>query len=78
MTRSVDDIDPVVIPICRGRRRSDGDTALLLLDHPVHGRGAFVYFTDLVVLAGVVQDALCRGCFARINVGHDTDITISL
>src|SRR5205807_281313 len=66
----VDDVDPVVVPLAGRGRRGDGDAALLLLDHPVHGGGAFVDLTDLVVLAGVVEDALGRRGFARVDVGH--------
>ncbi len=29
---------------------------------------------DLVSLASVVEDALCRGGLACIDVGHDTDV----
>ena len=31
-------------------------------------------FTDLVVNAGVEQDALSRGGFARVNMRHDPDV----
>ena len=60
----------------RGRR--DRDAALLLLLHPVHGRGAVVHFTDLVGLAGVVQDALGRSRLPGIDVGHDADVPIAI
>ena len=56
----------------RGRR--DGDAALLLLDHVVHGRGALVDLADLVVHARVVENALGRRRLARIDVGHDSDV----
>jgi hypothetical protein len=70
----VDDVDPVVPPAAGRGRRGDRDAALLLLDHPVHGGGTLVHLTDLVVAAGVVEDALgCRG-LARVDVGHDPDV----
>ena len=74
VTRSVDDVDPVGLPMSSRRGRGDGDPALLLLNHPVHDGRALVDLADLVGLAGVVEDALGRGGLARINVGHDPDI----
>ena len=63
-----------VAPVAGGGGRGDGDAALLLLDHPVHGGGALVDLADLVVLAGVVEDPLGRGGLARVDVGHDPDV----
>ncbi len=74
VSRRVDNIDAVVAPEAGGRRRRDRDAALLLLHHPVHGRGAFVHLADLVVDAGVEEHALGGGGFAGIDVRHDADI----
>ncbi len=74
--RRVDDVDAMVPPE-RGRRRGrDRDAALLLLDHVVHDRAALVHLTDLVGLAGVVQDPLGRRGLARVDVGHDPDVAV--
>ena len=54
--------------------RRDRDAALLLLDHVVHHRGAFVHLTDLVGTARVVEDPLRRRGLARVDVGHDPDV----
>ena len=70
----VDDVDLVVFPVTGRRGGRDRDAALLLLLHPVHGRRAVVHLTDLVVDAGVEQDALGRGGLARVDVGHDPDV----
>jgi hypothetical protein len=59
-----------------GRGRGDGDAALLLLLHPVHGRGAVVDFADLVALAGVIEDALGRRGLAGVDVRHDADVAV--
>ncbi len=58
--------------------RGDGDAALLLLLHPIHGRGAFVHLAHLMALAGVIEDALGRGRLAGINVGHDAEVAVIL
>jgi hypothetical protein len=52
----------------------DGDAALLLFLEEVHGRGALVHLTELVVLAGVEQDALGDGGLASVDVGADADV----
>ncbi len=70
----VDDVDQMVFPETGRRGRRDGDAALLLLSHPVHGRRALVGLTDLVVLAGVEEDAFGRRGLTGINVGHDADV----
>ena len=81
---SVDDLEAVglailgaarVLPEARGGGSGDGYAALLLLDHPVHSGSAVVNLTDLVGLARVVEDTLGRRGLARIDVGHDTDVT---
>ena len=74
VTRRINNIDSDVVPKTGGSRRGDGDTALLLLLHPIHHGSAFVHFAHLVRNSGVVQDALRGGRFASINVGHDADI----
>jgi hypothetical protein len=74
----VDDVDAVVVPDAGGGGGGDRDAALLLLDHVVHGGGALVDLTDLVALAGVVEDALGRGGLAGVDVGHDPDVAGAL
>ena len=70
----VDDVDLAVVPL-RGRGgRGDRDAALLLLDHVVHDRGAFVHLADLVGATGVVEDPLGRRGLARVDVSHDPDV----
>jgi hypothetical protein len=61
-----------------GRSRGDGDAALLLLRHEVHGRGAFVHLADLVALAGVIEDPLGRRRLSGIDVRHDAEIAVVL
>src|SRR5271169_6060945 len=76
MAGRVDDVEALVMPESGGRGRRDGDAALLLLLHPVHGRSAVVHFADLMRLAGIIEDALSGRRFPGINVGHDAEIPI--
>ncbi len=70
----VNDIDAEVFPEAGGGGAGDGDAALLLLRHPVHGGGALVHLADAVGDAGVEEDALRGGGLAGIDVGHDADV----
>ncbi len=76
MAWSIDDVDPVIVPETGRRSRRDRDPALLLLLHPIHRCGAFMHFTDLVGLTGIIKDALGRRGFASVDVRHDTDVAI--
>ena len=89
VARGVDDVDAVTVllecnrillglrvaPVAGGSSGSDGDTTLLLLNHPVHGSAAIMNFADLVVDTGVVQNTLGSSSFTSINVGHNADIS---
>ncbi len=74
VARSVDDVDPVLFPEAGGGRGGDGDPALLLLLHPVHGGGAVVDFTDLVIDSGVEKNPLGRGGLARVDMRGNPDV----
>ncbi len=85
----VDDVDAVpvlfgsggvvlqlgVAPVAGGGGGRDGDAALLLLGHPVHGGRAVVRFADLVIDACVVQDALGGRGLASIDMRHDANVS---
>ena len=75
MPRSIDQIQTMIVPKTSGGGGSNRNTALPLLFHPVHRRGAFVHFTDFVFLAGVKQNALANGSFAGINMSDDADVS---
>ena len=70
----VDQVDLMAAPFTGRRSRGDGDAALLLLLHPVHGRHALVNLADAVGAARVVQDALGSGGLAGIDVSHDANV----
>ena len=71
----IDDVEAVALPDTGRRGGRDGDAALLLLDHPVHGRSAFMHLAELVRLARVEQDTLGRGGLAGVDVRHDTEVS---
>ena len=84
MSRGVDDVDAVRLklfghtrPERGGRSRSNGNTTLLLLRHPVHGRSAIMHFTDFVVNTGVEQDTLGGRGLTGVDVSTDTDVTVT-
>ncbi len=78
VTGGIDDVEALAVPEGRGRGGGDRDAALLLLLHPVHGRSAVVHFADLMRFAGIIEDALRRRRLARIDVGHDAEVSVVL
>src|SRR5690349_17605948 len=78
MAGSINNIDAILfaeaVPGRGGRRAGDGDAALALLLHPVHGGRAFIHRTDLVGHTRVIKDALGRRGLAGVDVRHDPDI----
>ena len=76
MSRGIDDIQTMPVPLATGGRRLDGNATFLLLIHEVGGCRAVVHFTDLVDLAGEFQNTLGRGGFTGIYMGKNADIPI--
>ena len=74
MTRGVNNVDAVLVPLTGGGSRGDGNSSLLLLHHPVHGSIAIMDFTHSVHAASVIEDTLGRRRLARVNVGGDADV----
>ena len=74
----VDDVQALAGPKGGRRSRRDGDAALLLLLHEVHGRGAVMHFADLVRLAGVIEDPLGRRGLAGVDMRHDAEVAVVL
>ena len=68
----------LMCPVTGSSRRCDSNTTLLLLLHPVHGRGTFIGLADFIVYTGVVQNTLCQSGFSRIDMRHDTNVPGSL
>jgi hypothetical protein len=69
------DIDPMIAPVTSRRRGSDRDAPFLFLRHPIHGRGAVVYFPDAMGPSGIEQYPLGRRRLSGVNVGHNPNIS---
>ena len=74
----IDNVDADVAPGAGRGRGRNGDVALLLLLHPVHGGSAFMHLSDTMRLSRVKQDALSRSGLTSIDVGHDADVPAAL
>jgi len=77
----VDDVDEVVLPLAVGGRGGDGDSALLLQFHEVHGCARAVLALHLVngVDARRVEEhALGQRGLARVDVGGNADVSDAL
>src|SRR6516164_1596179 len=74
----INDVDAVFLvetgPTGGGRGAGDGDAALALLLHPVHGGRAFVHRTDLIGHTRIEQDALGRRGLPGVDVRHNPDV----
>ena len=75
VTRRIDDVDARVFPEAGGSSAGDGDTALLLLHHPVHRGAAFMGLAHFVVDAGIEENTLGSRRLTCINVRHDADVS---
>ncbi|MCY1464721.1 hypothetical protein D9M71_827830 [compost metagenome] len=85
MSGRIDDVDTVfgviachAFPEGGGGSRRDGDAALLLLLHPVHGGSAIVHLAQLVVDPRVEQDAFGRRGLAGVDMRADADVAVAL
>ena len=78
VSRGIDQVDLILVALVlpeSGRSgRSDRNTALLLLHHPVHRGATFVHLADLVRFTRVEKNSFRGGRFTGIDVSHDTDI----
>ena len=63
-------------PVGSYRRRSNGNTTLLLLFHVVGSCCAVMHFTQFVCQTSVEQDTFSCGGFTSINVSRNTDIAV--
>ena len=85
MSGCINDVDSIFIeltvhtaPKTGGRSGRNGDPALLLLLHPIHGGSTIVHLTYLVRNTGVKKNAFGSSGFTGINVGTNSDIAIAV
>jgi hypothetical protein len=78
VSRGIDDIQAVVVPLATGCRGLDSNAALLFLIHEVGGGCTVVHFTNFVNLAGELQNSLGGRCFTGVNMGENADIAVTL
>ena len=78
MTRGINNIDLVALPLRRHRRRYDRDTTLTLLYHPVGNGSPIVNRADAMCHTSIEHNTLGGGSFPGVNVGYDPKITILL
>ncbi|MNB87507.1 hypothetical protein D3C75_345070 [compost metagenome] len=86
VARGIDDVETVLVFVLLGGTlpeggngsRSNGNTTLLLLHHPVCGRGAVMHLAHFVTFASVKKDALSGGGFTSIHVCNDTNVTVAI
>ena len=71
----INNVDTMALPVCCGGSRGNGDTSLLLLNHPVHGGAAIVNLTQLMVNTCIEQDTLGCGGLTSIDMGHDANVS---
>ncbi len=81
VSRRVDHVDLVALPLGGHRRRLDRDAALALLLHVVGGGRALaflgvVHVDDLVLAPGVIEDAFGGRGLARVDVRDDADVAV--
>ena len=76
VTGGVDDVQPTALPLAGGGGGLDGDAALGLLLHEVHGGLAVMHLTQAVNLAGELENTLGSRRLSRVHVGEDTDVSV--
>ncbi len=72
----IDEVDVVAVPLDRGSSTGDGDSALALQLHVVHGRAfpATLDLLDGVDAAGIEEDPLAESGLTRVDVGGNPNV----
>jgi hypothetical protein len=70
----VNDIDGMIAPRTRRGSRSNRDSSLLFLHHPIHRSGTVVNFPQAMRPACVIENALSGRGLPRVNVRDNADI----
>ncbi len=75
MSGGINNVNPGTLPLAGGHCRSDGDSPILLILHPVHDSLSIMHFSDLVGFSGIIENPFSDRGLARINVGHNPYIS---
>src|SRR5690606_32984119 len=75
VTRGVDNIDAVTLPLSGRCGRRNRNTAFFFLFHPVHCSGTFVGLTNLMNSTCIEQDPFCGCRLSGVNMRHDPNVT---
>ena len=75
MSRRIYKVNRHVPPGTGNRRARNRNAALALLYHPVSDSVAIVYVPETVRAPCIKENTFGGRCLARINVGHDPDIS---
>ena len=76
VSRGVDDVQAMLVPLATGRSRLNRNAALLFLFHEVRRGFTVVHLTGAVNLTRQLQDALGRCGLAGVNMGEYADVPI--
>ena len=74
VSRRIDDVDVMLVPIGIGRSGRNGNAALTLLLHPVHDGGTLMDLAGAVDSSRVIENPLRERGLTGIDVSHDADI----
>ena len=74
MSRRINNIDAVALPVAGSRRGLNGNTALPFLLHEIHYGSALIDVAYFVRPAGVIQHTLGSCGFTCVNMSDNADI----
>ena len=75
VARSINNIYLMVFPVSCCGSRTDCNSALLLLSHPVHCSLAVINFANLMNFTCIIENTFCCCGFSSINMRHDSDVS---
>src|SRR5262249_40138065 len=78
VTGGINNINTVILPETRRSSRRNCNTALLLLDHPIHRRSPLVDLTNAMDLFCIEEDTLGSSRLTSVNMSNDTNISCFL
>jgi hypothetical protein len=74
MAWRINDVNAMVPPEASDGRRYYGNAALSLLIHPIGNSRPLIHIAQTMGSTCVKEETLCRGGFARVNMGNNPDV----